>query len=85
MTGIHNNLRCGILTLGPLALAGGPEVEQRRALLQQRVRILHTYLIDVIHAELKLARQLCEGNENATIPEVKEIFAPFHLFGAIIV
>lgn len=49
------------LTLCPLALPGGPQVEQRRALLQQRVGILHTDLIDVVHAELKLSCQLCRG------------------------
>lgn len=52
---IHSNLRSHILTLGPFALAGGPQVEQRRALLQQGVRILHADLIDIIHTELKLA------------------------------
>ncbi len=67
MREIHSNLRCHILTLGPLALAGGPQVEQRRALLQQRVGILHTDLIDVIHAELKLACQLCAENASEKI------------------
>lgn len=49
-----------ILTLGPLAFACGPQVEQRRALLQQRVGILHTDLIDIIHAQLKLTCQFCK-------------------------
>lgn len=59
----REGFRYHILTLGPLALAGGPQVEQGRALLQQRVRILHTDLIDVIYAELKLTCQLCIDNE----------------------
>lgn len=67
MREIHSNLRSHILTLGPLALAGGPQVEQCRALLQQRVGILHTDLIDVIHAELKLTCQLCAENEREKI------------------
>lgn len=75
----HSNLRSHILTLGPLALAGGPQVEQRRALLQQRVGILHADLIDVVHAELKLPRQLCAGKEPEKIALMKEIFIPLHL------
>lgn len=67
MRKIHTKLRSYILTLGPLALTGGPQVKQCRALLQQRVGILHADLIDVIHAELKLARQLCIENESEEI------------------
>lgn len=68
------------LTLGPLAFAGGPQVEQCRALLQQRVGILHTDLIDVIHTELKLACQLCVENKSEKIKQVREIFVSFHLW-----
>lgn len=67
MREIHSKLRCHILTFGPLSLAGGPQVEQCRALLQQRVGILHTDLINVIHAELKLACQLCAEDESEKI------------------
>lgn len=63
MRKIQSYLKCHTLTFGSLALAGGPQVEQGRALLQQRVGILHTDLINVIHAELKLACQLCAGDE----------------------
>lgn len=70
----RNSLWSHILTLGPLALAGGPQVEQCRALLQQRVGILHTDLIDVIHAELKLACQLCVENESETIKLRKYLY-----------
>lgn len=61
--GIHNNLRSYVLTLGPLALSGSPEVEQCRALLEQGVWILHTYPVDVIDTQLKLTCQLCAENE----------------------
>lgn len=56
---ICSKLRSQLLTLGPLALTSGPQVEQCRALLQQGVGILHTDLIDVIYAKLKLTSQLC--------------------------
>lgn len=68
----HSKPRCHILTLGPLSLTGGPQVEQRRALLQQRVRIFHTDLIDVIHTELQLTCQLCDEDEPEKIMQVKE-------------
>lgn len=69
----HSKPRCHILTLGPLSLTGGPQVEQRRALLQQRVRILHTDFVDVIHTELQLTCQLCDEDESEKIMQVKEV------------
>lgn len=49
----------GELTLGPFAFSAGPQVQQGGALVQQWVGILHTDPVDVVHAKLKLSRQLC--------------------------
>ena len=37
-----------------LALPGSPQVQQRGALLQKRVWVLHPDLVDVVHTELEL-------------------------------
>ena len=48
-----------VLTLCILAFTDDPEVQQGHALLQQGVGVLHADPVDVIHAELQLAGQLC--------------------------
>lgn len=53
------------LTLGPFAFSAGPQVEQGGALVQQGVGILHTDPVDVVHAKLKLPRQLCREHRRA--------------------
>lgn len=47
------------LTLGTLALPAHPQAEQGGALVQQRVGVLNTDPVDVIHTEVQLAGQFC--------------------------
>lgn len=63
-----------LLTLCPLALESGPQVEQCGALLQQWVWILHTNLVNVIHTQLKLTCQLCLESDRRKIKKAGEIF-----------
>lgn len=48
------------LTLGPLSLSAGPQIEQSWTLVQQGIGIFNTDPVDVIHSKLKLAGQLCQ-------------------------
>ena len=46
------------LTLGSLPLPADPQAEQGRALVQQRVGMLHADPVDLVHAEQQLPGQL---------------------------
>lgn len=59
----HRSTAAAPLTLGPFAFSAGPQAEQSRTLVQQRVWILHTDPVDVVHTELELTGQLCQMEE----------------------